>query len=166
LLTSLQDALDRRRGELTRSAHPDAPHLARRGEPTPNTLSVDDDHCSIYILPSMRWWEQYVSMHTERLQEWTMITCLANNSLRYSVCQARTTHGSNRFSWWHNSWWNKDAHLHQSLLFLDDGVAFPHNGVRTLPNLGRSPLRTLSRCAIFVTSALVGVNNKIMCEHT
>jgi len=41
LLTSLQDAnLDRRRGELTRSAHPDAPHLARRGEPTPNTLSV------------------------------------------------------------------------------------------------------------------------------
>jgi len=40
LLTSLQDALDRRRGELTRSAHPDAPLLARRGEPTPNTLSV------------------------------------------------------------------------------------------------------------------------------
>jgi len=40
LLTSLQDALDRRRGELTRSVHPDAPHLARRGEPTPNTLSV------------------------------------------------------------------------------------------------------------------------------
>ena len=40
-LTSLQDAnLDRRRGELTRSAHPDAPHLARRGEPTPNTPSV------------------------------------------------------------------------------------------------------------------------------
>ena len=42
LLTSLQDALDRRRGELTRSAHPDAPHLARRGEPTPNTLSVEE----------------------------------------------------------------------------------------------------------------------------
>jgi len=40
LLTSLQDALDRRRGELTRSAHPDAPLLARRGEPTPNTPSV------------------------------------------------------------------------------------------------------------------------------
>ena len=41
LLTSLQDAnLDRRRGELTRSAHADAPILARRGEPTPNTLSV------------------------------------------------------------------------------------------------------------------------------
>ena len=40
LLTSLQDALDRRRGELTRSAHPDPPHLARQGEPTPNTLSV------------------------------------------------------------------------------------------------------------------------------
>ena len=43
LLTSLQDAnLDRRRGELTRSAHPDAPFLARRGEPTPNTLSVEE----------------------------------------------------------------------------------------------------------------------------
>jgi len=40
LVTSLQDALDRRRGELTRSAHPNAPHLARRGEPTPNTPSV------------------------------------------------------------------------------------------------------------------------------
>ena len=43
LLTLLQDAnLDRRRGELTRSAHPDAPHLARRGEPTPNTPSVEE----------------------------------------------------------------------------------------------------------------------------
>jgi len=47
LLTSLQDAnLDRRRGELTRSAHPDVPILARRGEPTPNTLSVRADNVS------------------------------------------------------------------------------------------------------------------------
>ena len=92
--------------------------------------------------------------------------CLANNPLRYSVCQRRTTHGSNMFSWWHNSWWNKDAHPHRSLLFLDDGVVLPRKGVRTIPNLGRALLGTLSRCAIFVTPAIVGVDNTIMCEHT
>jgi len=60
LLTSLQDAnLDRRRGELTRSAHPDAPLLARRGEPTPNTLSVGptvDDAAPILIVRCATAW--------------------------------------------------------------------------------------------------------------
>ena len=55
LLTSLQDALDRRRGELTRSAHPDAPLLARRGEPTPNTPSVSSwcDHSMLASLQQL-----------------------------------------------------------------------------------------------------------------
>jgi len=50
------------------------------------------------------------------------------------------------------------THMHISprLLFLC-GLLLPHKGVRTLPNLGRVPLGTLSRCAVLVARDYINV---------
>ena len=44
---------------------------------------------------------------------------------------------------------NKDAHLSNSVFSSCADLLLPHKGVGTLPNLGRAPLNTLFRCAVF-----------------
>ena len=104
LLTSLQDAnLDRRRGELTRSAHPDAPHLARRGEPTPNTLSVDSSLILRIIakplMPVERGEKSYQVLRESELERlgrgwWTEASCILDGGCIAGYCTLVRAHAS------------------------------------------------------------------------
>jgi len=66
------------------------------------------------------------------------------NSCSNSVCQTETLRGSNMFTVDEN----KDARLSNSVLSSCAIVLLCHKGVGTLPNLGRVPLGTVSRCAV------------------